>query len=185
MIEESLSKAKSRMQKSIAAFERDLSGIRTGRPNPGLVEHLMVDYYGTQTPLNQLAAISVANGSSLVLQIWDKGAASSVEKAILKSDLGLTPVSEGTTIRLPIPPLTEERRRHLVKMVRKRLEESKVAMRNIRRDSLDELRSMEKGKEISQDDQRRAQDTLQKTTDGFVSQASKLGAQKEAELMEV
>jgi len=185
MIEESLTKTKSRMQKSIAAFERDLSGIRTGRANPGLVEHLMVDYYGTQTPLNQLAAISVTDGSSLLIQIWDKGAASSVEKAILKSDLGLTPVSEGSTIRLPIPPLTEERRRDLVKMVRKRLEESKVAMRNIRRDSIDELRNMEKGKEISQDDQHRAQDELQKTTDGFVSQASQLGANKEAELMEV
>ncbi|MCH7554282.1 MAG: ribosome recycling factor [Chloroflexi bacterium] len=185
MIEESLNKAKSRMQQSIAAFERNLTGFRTGRANPGLIEHLMVDYYGTQTPLKQLAAISVAGGTSLVLQIWDKGAASSVEKAILKSDLGLTPVTEGTTIRLPIPALTEERRRDLVKMVRKRLEESKVAMRNIRRDSLDELRSMEKAKEISQDDQRRAQDKLQKTTDGFVSQAGQLGAQKEAELMEV
>ena len=185
MIEETLSKAKTRMQQSIAAFERDLSGFRTGRANPGLVEHLMVDYYGTQTPLNQLAAISVATGSSLLIQIWDKGAASSVEKAILKSDLGLTPITEGTTIRLPIPPLTEERRRDLVKMVRKRLEESKVAMRNIRRDSLDELRNMEKGKEISQDDQHRAQGQLQKTTDEFVNQAGQLSAQKEAELMEV
>ncbi len=185
MIEETLKNAEDRMVKSVAALERDLAGLRTGRPNPGLIEHLPVDYYGAPTPLNQLGTISVLEGRALSVQVWDKSAASAVEKAILKSSLGLVPIVEGQTLRVPIPPLTEERRRDMVKQVRKRLEEGRVSVRNVRRDAMDELKKAERDKEISQDEQRRAQERLQKTTDAHIADADKIGEQKEQELMEV
>ena len=185
MIEETLKNAEERMSKSVEALERDLAGLRTGRPNPGLLEHLPVDYYGAPTPLNHLATISVLEGRALSVQVWDKGAASGVEKAILKSSLGLVPIVEGQTLRVPIPPLTEERRRDMVKQVRRRLEEGRVSVRNVRRDAMDELKKAERGKEISQDEQHRAQERLQKATDVNIANADKIGAQKEEELMEV
>ena len=185
MVEETLANAANRMQKSLDALARDLGGIRTGRANSSLVEHLSIDYYGTPTPLNQLATISVPEARMITIQAWDKQAVTSIEKAVLKSDLGLNPSIEGTLLRLPIPPLTEDRRKELVKLVRRRIEEGKVSVRNVRRDGVDQLRGLEKSKVISQDDHRRALDKLQGQTDAHVIQADKIGTQKEAELLEV
>jgi ribosome recycling factor len=185
MIEQTLREAEQKMAKSVEVLERDLASIRTGRASASLVDHLTVDYYGTPTPLNQLATIAVPEARLITIQPWDRSAVGAVEKAILKSDLGLNPANDGTMIRVPIPPLTEERRRDLAKVVRKRVEEGKVAVRNIRRDSLESVRASEKRKEISQDDLRRAEQQVQKLTDRAIEQADNLGAKKEAELMEV
>lgn len=185
MIADVLSQTEAKMKKSIEVLETELASIRTGRASASLVDHITVDYYGNPTPLNQLATITVPEARVIAIQPWDKQTASPIEKAILRSDLGLNPVNDGTTIRLPIPLLTEERRKDLVKVVRRRIEDGKVAVRNVRRDGLESLRALEKNKEISQDEQKRAQDQLQKVTDLFVGQADGLGAKKEAELMEV
>lgn len=185
MIEPVIKQSEDKMKKSVEILGKDLAAIRTGRASPSLVEHLVVDYYGTSTPLNQLATISVPEARMITIQPWDRQAMGAIEKAILKSDLGLNPNNDGALIRLPIPPLTEERRRDLVKVVRKRIEEGKIAVRNVRRDGIEALRSLEKDKKISQDDLRRATERLQKITDGYVVETDKLGAKKEAELMEV
>ena len=185
MIDETLKDTESRMKKSAEALGRDLATIRTGRASTALVEHLSVDYFGTPTPLNQLATIATPEPRLITIQPWDKQSAPGIEKAILKSDLGLNPANDGTLIRLPVPPLTQERRGELVKLVRKRIEEAKVSVRNVRRDGVEELRALERKKEISQDDQRRAQERIQSFTDSFVTQAENLGAQKESDLMEV
>ena len=185
MIDDVLRQTEAKMKKSIAVLETEMASIRTGRASASLVDHITVDYYGNPTPLNQLATITVPEARVIAIQPWDKQTASPIEKAILKSDLGLNPVNDGTTIRLPIPLLNEERRKDLVKVVRRRIEDGKVAVRNVRRDGLESLRALEKNKEISQDEQKRAQDQLQKVTDTFVGQADVLGAKKEAELMEV
>ena len=185
MIDDVLRQTEAKMKKSISVLETELASIRTGRASASLVDHITVDYYGNPTPLNQLATITVPEARVIAIQPWDKQTASPIEKAILKSDLGLNPVNDGTTIRLPIPLLNEERRKDLVKVVRRRIEDGKVAVRNVRRDGLESLRALEKNKEISQDEQKRAQDQLQKVTDTFVGQADVLGAKKEAELMEV
>lgn len=185
MITDTLVKAETRMQKAIEALKRELSTIRTGRAQPSLVEHLKVDYYGTPTPLNQIAGISAPEARLLVIQPWDRQAISPIEKAILKSDLGLNPTNDGTVLRLSIPQLTEERRKDLVKVVRKRVEEGRVALRNVRRDAAEELKELEKKKEISEDDHRRAQDQLQKLTEKMMESIGQVGQQKEAELMEV
>ncbi|MCH8190925.1 MAG: ribosome recycling factor [Chloroflexi bacterium] len=185
MIDDVLRQTEAKMKKSIAVLETEMASIRTGRASASLVDHITVDYYGNPTPLNQLATITVPEARVIAIQPWDKQTASPIEKAILKSDLGLNPVNDGTTIRLPIPLLTEERRKDLVKVVRRRIEDGKVAVRNVRRDGLESLRALEKNKEISQDEQKRAQDQLQKVTDTFVGQADVLGAKKETELMEV
>ena len=185
MIEETLKNTESRMQKSIDALSRDLAGIRTGRASAALVEHLMVSYYGTPTPLNQIATIATPEPRLITIQAWDKQAVGNIEKAILTSGLGLNPSNDGTLIRLPIPLLTQERRQELAKLVKKRTEEAKVSVRNVRRDGVEELKTSEKEKEISQDEQKRAQEKIQTITDSFVSQADKFSAQKEAELMEI
>ncbi len=185
MIEETLRQSEAKMKKSLEVLEKDLASIRTGRARSSLVEHLLVDYYGTPMPLNQLATISVPEARLITIQPWDKQATSQIEKAILKSDLGLNPASDGAVIRLPIPPLNEERRRELVKVVGRRVEDGKIAIRNVRREGIEALRDAEKSKQISQDEQRRAQERLQKLTDSSVEQADRLGAKKEAELMEV
>ena len=182
---EIVSSAESRMNKAVDALKKDLATVRTGRASPALVEHLPVDYYGVPTPLNQLASISAPEARLLVIQPWDRGAMPLIEKSILKSDLGLNPANDGTVIRLPIPPLNEERRKEMVKSVRKRLEEGRIAVRNIRRDAIGELRELEKSKEISQDENKRHQELVQKVTDGFILQMDRLGAAKEAELMEL
>ena len=184
-VEEILSDTDSRMQKSTEALKRDLNTIRTGRASPSLVENLIVDYYGVPTPLNQLASVSVPEARVLMIQPWDKQALKDVEKRILKSDLGLTPNNDGNAVRINIPLLTEERRRDLVKMVRRKVEEAHVAVRNVRRDSLERFREMEKAKDVSQDEGKRAQDQLQKLTDAYISQTDIQRQEKESEVLEV
>ena len=185
MIDETLKDAVSRMLKSVDALARDLQAIRTGRASTSLVEHVTVDYHGTPMPLNQLATIAVPEARLITIQPWDKGVVTAIEKAIQRSDLGLNPANDGVVIRLPIPPLTQERRKEMAKMVRKRVEEAKIAIRNVRRDGVEAVRGLEKDKQISQDDQRRAQDRIQTLTDQYITRVDKLGEQKEAELMEV
>jgi ribosome recycling factor len=174
-----------RMGKSVEALNRGLATIRTGRASPALVETLMVDYYGAQTPLNQLATISIPEARTLMIHPWDKGALGEVEKSIMKSDLGLMPNNDGNVIRISIPMLTEERRRDLVRLVGRKVEEGNVSVRNIRRDSLETFRSMEREKEISQDESRWAQTELQQLTDLFIEQIGDLKKNKEIEVMEV
>jgi ribosome recycling factor len=173
------------MHKSVEALHRDLAGIRTGRASPGLIENLKIDYYGAATPLNQLATITVPEARLLVIQPWDRSAMGIIEKSILKSDLGLNPNNDGKVIRLQIPQLTAERRKDLAKMVHKRVEEGRVAVRNCRRDGLERLRALQKNKELSDDDEKRAQDQLQKLTDRYIAEVDRAGQLKEAELMEV
>ena len=185
MIEEVLSEAKSRMSKSIEVLKRDLAGIRTGRASPMILDNIKIDYYGTQTPLKQIATISAPEARLLIIQPWDNATLGDITKAIQKSDLGLNPSSDGHMIRIPIPPLSEERRREMVKLVHKRAEEGKVALRNVRRDSMDMLKDLEKEKEISQDEQKRAQIKLQEITDGFISEVDQIAKDKESELLEV
>ncbi len=185
MIDDALLDATDRMEKAVDALRRDLATIRTGRASPALVEHLRVDYYGTETPLNQLATISAPEARLIVIQPWDKASIGAVEKAILKSDIGLNPSSDGTVIRLAIPQLTEERRRDIAKQVRKRVEEARVEVRNIRRDCHDQIRKLEHDHEISQDDLHRAENELQKLTDENVKEIDKVGQEKEEEVLAV
>lgn len=185
MTEELLSEAKERMSKTLEATKRELRTIRTGRADPALVEHLRVEYYGTPTPLNQMASISAPEARLLVIQPWDRQAIGEIQKAIQKSDLGINPSNDGMSIRLVIPNLTQERRQELAKVVRKRVEEGRVALRNIRRDVVEDLRDMQKRKEISEDDEKRSAEQLQKITDSYIVQAEKLGHDKEAELMQL
>ena len=185
MIEQILSETDSKMKKAVEALTRDLAGIRTGRASPALVDHIRVDYHGVPTPLNQLASIAVPEAKMIVIQPWDRTSIHSIEKAILKSDLGLNPTSDSNVIRITIPPLTEERRKELIKVVHKRLEEAKIALRNIRRDSIEKLKQSEKNKEISQDQNTRAAEQLQKLTDSFIERVNGTGKDKEKEMMEV
>jgi ribosome recycling factor len=185
MIDETLADAEQRMAKAVDALRRDLSTVRTGRASPALVEHLSVDYYGTPTPLQQLATISVPEARLISIQPWDKASLEAIEKSIQKSDLGLNPSNDGAIIRLVIPQLTEERRRDMVRVVHKKVEDGRVAIRNVRRDAHEMLRDLQREKEISEDDEHRAQEQLQKITDRFVSQADEIGTEKEQELLEV
>jgi ribosome recycling factor len=185
MIEETLADAEQRMGKAVEALSRELATIRTGRAQPALVEHLRVDYYGTPTPLNQLASIAAPEARLLTIQPWDKGSMGAIERAIQMSDLGLNPTNDGNIIRLVIPQLTEERRKELVKVVHRKVEESRVAVRNVRRDCLEELRRLQRDKKVSEDEEHRAQDRLQKLTDRFVAEADQVGQEKEQELLEV
>jgi ribosome recycling factor len=185
MIEETIKDAEHRMQSAVGALDRELDTVRTGRARPALVEGLKVEYYGTPTPLNQMAAINAPEPRLITIQPWDKTQLGTIEKAILKSDLGLTPTNDGNIIRLVIPALTEDRRKELVKVVHKKVEDGRVAVRNVRRDSLEHLRKAQHDKEISDDDERRAQDRLQKLTDRFVAEIDKHGQTKEQELLEV
>ena len=185
MVPELLGEAESKMTKSVEALKRELSTLRTGRASPTLVERLAVEYYGTSTPLQQLATIHAPEPRLLVIQPYDKGAFSAIEKAILKSDLGLNPTNDGRVIRLAIPALTEERRREMVKQARRRVEEGRVALRNIRRDAHKDMSDFESEKMISQDELARGEEQLQRLTDRFALEADKLGQAKEAEIMEV
>lgn len=178
-------RAEAKMKSSIEVLRKELTSLRTGRASPGLVEGLHVDYYGTETPLKQLANISAPETRTIVIQPYDRGAMASIEKAIMKSDLGLTPNNDGQNIRLTIPTLTEERRKDMVKLVRKQLEEGRVAIRNVRREAIDHLKALEKEKQLSADDDKRAQERLQKLTDTYVKQIDDVGHAKEAEVMEV
>ncbi|GGF97042.1 ribosome recycling factor [Paenibacillus aceti] len=176
--------AEERMEKAIQALKRDLATLRAGRATPALLDRIQVEYYGSLTPLNQLANINTPDSRTLMIQPWDKSSLSDIERAIMKSDLGLTPANDGTNIRLSIPPLTEERRVELVKMTKKYGEESKVAIRNIRRDANDDIKKLEKT-DISEDESRRHQDDIQKMTDKYIAEVDRVLAAKEKEIMEV
>jgi ribosome recycling factor len=177
--------AEQHMEKSLEVLRRELGTIRTGRANPAIIERLSVDYYGAPTELQTLAAINVPDARQLIIQPYDRGAIGNIEKAIRSSDLGFNPTNEGTLIRITIPPLTEERRRDLVKLVHKRTEESKVAVRNVRRESMERLRRMRKEKSISEDESSVVEDDLQSLTDRYIRQAEAIGKAKEAEMLEV
>ncbi len=177
--------AEERMDKVISAFKRELATLRAGRATPSLLDRIEVEYYGTATPLNQLAGVTAPEPRLLVVQPWDKQAIGDIEKAIMKSDLGLTPNSDGSIIRLAIPQLTEERRKELVKFIRKKAEESKVNIRNVRRDANDEVKQLEKSGDITEDERRRGQDHIQEITDKKIAQVDEVMDTKEQELMEV
>jgi ribosome recycling factor len=185
MINDVLREAEGKMKKSVESLRQHLGTIRTGRASPALVEHLPVEAYGSSMPLNQLAGISVPEARMIVIQPYDASTIRTIEKAIQNSELGINPSNDGRVIRLAIPQLTEERRRTLTKMVRSQVEESKVALRNIRREALDDIRELEHEKLISENDQRRAQEKLQELTDRYIRDLDQIGAAKEAEVMEV
>jgi ribosome recycling factor len=185
MIEDIKKDAVDRMQKCVLAFRNELKKLRTGRAHPSLVEHLKVDYYGTDTPLSQVARIAVEDARTLMVTPFDKGMVQVIEKAIMKSDLGLNPNTAGTVIRIPMPPLTEERRRDMTKVVRNEAEGARVAVRNVRRDVLNDVKELLKEKLISQDEDRRAQDDVQKLTDKHVAEIEQVLVEKEKEVMQV
>lgn len=185
MIEGILKNADTKMKKAIEALSNELSSIRTGRASPALVEHLKVDYHGVVTPLIQLASISVPEPRTISIHPWDRSIINNIDKAILKSDLGLNPTNDGTNLRITIPALTEERRKDLIKIIHKRLEETRIHIRNLRRDTVDELKQAEKNKQISQDQHNRATDQLQKLTDNYIDSINKIGKDKETEILEI
>ena len=185
MINEVLDELRERMLKSVEALQDDLLSIRTGRASPALVEKMPVEYYGTATPLNQMASIAAPEPRLLVIRPWDPSSLADIERAILKSDLGLTPMNDGMLIRLSIPRLTEERRRELVKVVSRRVEEARIAVRNLRRDALQDLKEFEKEKMISQDEFFRGKDKVQELTDEFIEKIDGIGKRKEEEVMEI
>ena len=185
MSNEILSDADRKMGRAVEAMERDFGGLRTGRASTALVERIHVEYYGTSTPLNQLAGISVPETHQIVIQPWDRGVLGAIEKAIIKSDIGLMPNVDGTVVRLNIPPLTEERRKDLVRVVHKRMEEARVEVRNLRRDAADQLKREERDGGIGTDEAHREIESLQRTTDRHVADIDRLGAAKEQEVLEV
>ncbi len=180
-----ITNAKERMTKAIQTFSRELASIRAGRANASLLDKISVDYYGAPTPVNQLAGISIPEARMLVIQPYDKSALGDIEKAILKSDLGITPTSDGNIIRIVVPALTEERRKELVKLVKKEAEDAKVAIRNIRRDANDELKKKEKNGDITEDDLRGYSDDVQKATDESIVKIDNIAKDKEQEMLEV
>jgi ribosome recycling factor len=185
MIKDVMDDAEVRMGKAIDALRRDLATIRTGRASPSLVERLPVEYYGSSTPLNQLAGISVPEPRMLVIQPWDRGSMPAIEKAIRKSELGLNPTNDGQVVRIAIPALTEERRKQLVKLVHGHVEEGKVALRNIRRDAVTHVKELLAEKQIGEDDERRAEQQVDELTRRYVSDAERVGKAKEQEVLEV
>jgi ribosome recycling factor len=184
MIKELLDETRGRMNRTVQALESDLRSVRTGRASPALVERVMVEYYGTPTPLNQLAVIAVPEPQLITVRPFDPGSLADIERGILKSELGLTPSNDGRIIRLPIPRLSEERRQELAKIVRQRVEEAKVALRNIRRESLDDMREFEKEKLISEDDFYRGKDDLQELTDSSTKKIDEISERKQKEILE-
>ncbi len=185
MIKDLLKDTENRMKGTIEATKKEFLAVRTGRANPSLLDRVQIEYYGTLTSLNQIASISTPDSRSLVIQPWDKSALSAIEKSIQKADLGLNPVNDGAVIRLPIPQLTEERRKELVKLVKKESEEKRVVIRNLRRDTNDKLKTLEKDGKITEDENKRALDDVQKLTDRYISEIDKLLELKEKEIMEV
>lgn len=185
MINDIINNAKTHMEKSLVSLKTELSKLRTGRAHPSLLEHIKVDYYNVETPLNQVASITIENPRMLAVTPWEKPMVAPIEKAIRTSDLGLNPATAGTVIRVPLPPLTEERRRDLTKVVREEAERARVSIRNIRRDANNDFKELLKEKEISEDEERQAQNSIQKLTDSHIVEVDKIAAQKEAELMTV
>lgn len=185
MVDDLFGDAERRMQKAVEALRQDISTLRTGRASSALIERITVDYYGTPTPINQVASISVPEARLLVIQPWDRKLLTDIEKAIQKSDLGINPNNDGQVIRLAIPPLNEERRRDMVKTLHKKMDEHKVAVRNVRRDAQDKLRDREKKKEVSEDELKRSAERLQKLTDRYIDEMDKVGKTKELEILEV
>jgi ribosome recycling factor len=185
MTSEILAAAERKMLRAVEVMERDFSGLRTGRASTAIVERIHVDYYGAETPLNQLASISVPEAHQIVIQPWDRGVLGAIEKAILKSDIGLTPNVDGTVVRLNIPPLTEERRKDIVKSVHKRMEEARVEIRNLRREAADHLKKEERDGTLGADETRRQLEQLQKITDHAIADVDRLGGVKEQEVLEV
>jgi ribosome recycling factor len=185
MIQDVKKQAETKMQKTLEAFRTDLSKVRTGRAHTGLLDHVMVDYYGNPTPINQVANVTLIDARTIGVQAWEKPMVAKVEKAIRDSDLGLNPSATGDVIRVPMPALTEERRRDLTKVVKAEAENARVAVRNIRRDANNDCKNLLKDKAITEDDERRAQDDIQKLTDKFIVEVDKALAEKEKELMAV
>ncbi len=185
MIDEIKEDAESRMTKSVDSLRHELAKLRAGRAHPSLLDQISVDYYGSPTPLNQVSNITATDARTLTVAPWEKAMVQPIEKAIMESDLGLNPATAGTTIRIPLPPLTEERRRDLVKVVKHEGETAKVAIRNIRRDANSDFKDLVKEKEISEDEERRASDDIQKLTDRYVNEVDKVVQEKEADLMEI
>ncbi|HEY4215434.1 MAG TPA: ribosome recycling factor [Steroidobacteraceae bacterium] len=185
MLDDVKKDARERMAKCVLNFQNDLKKLRTGRAHPSLIEHLKVDYYGSEVPLQQVASIAVEDGRTLVVSPWEKGVVQAIEKAIFKSDLGLNPMTAGTIIRIPMPPLTEERRRDITKVLRHDAEGARVAVRNVRRDVMNDIKDLLKEKLISQDDERRAETEIQKLTDKHVADVEAALAAKEKEVMQV
>ena len=185
MIEDTLAHEEGRMQKTVESLQRELAAVRTGHAHVGLVEHVTVDYHGATLPVNQMATVAAPEARLLTIQPWDQSALGLIERAIQKSDLGLTPSNDGHIIRLAIPQLTADRRKELVRLVHRRVEDARVAVRNIRRDGVETLRRLVKDKEVSEDAERKAIDQLQKLTDRYVAAVEQHGKEKEAELMEV
>ncbi|HIN35116.1 MAG TPA: ribosome recycling factor [Dehalococcoidia bacterium] len=180
-----LSEVSTKMDRAVDAFKRDLTQLRTGRATPALVENIDVDYYGSMTPLKQIASISTPDARAIMIQPWDTAAMREIEKSLQTSDMGFNPSNDGSIITVPIPPLTQERRQEMVKLLKGKMEDGKISVRNVRRDGLESLRKLEKEKSISQDDGRRAQDQLQKTTDGHTKLIDETGSAKEAEILQV
>ncbi len=185
MIDDILKDAEQRMSKSIESMRSEMAKIRTGRASPALIDHLMVDYYGSPTPINQVANITVQDARTLGVQPWEKPMVPVVEKAIMEANLGLNPMTAGELIRIPLPPLTEERRKEMVKVASGEGENGKIAVRNIRRDANNDFKSLLKDKDITEDDEKRAQDAVQKLTDNFVAQIDEIVKEKEAEILTV
>lgn len=185
MTNEILAAVERKMARAVEVMERDFAGLRTGRASSALVERIPVDYYGTSTPLNQLAGISVPEPHQIVIQPWDRSALGAIEKAIIKSDIGLTPNVDGTVVRLNVPPLTEERRKELVRLVHKRVEEARVEIRNLRRDAAEEIRKIERAGEVGADEAHRLLEALQRLTDRFIAEVDRVGRHKEDEVLEV
>ncbi|MHA6258739.1 ribosome recycling factor [Sporosarcina sp. CAU 1771] len=185
MTNEILNQAKDGMEKAVSAYSRELASIRAGRANASLLDRISIDYYGAPTPINQMAGISVPEARLIVIQPYDKTVLGEIEKAIMKSDIGITPSNDGSLIRLAIPALTEERRKDLVKQVKKEAEDAKVAIRNVRRDANDEAKKLEKNSEITEDDLRRSGEEVQKLTDSFIKRIDEIATEKENEIMEI
>ena len=185
MIQDVMNDADGRMSKALDALRRDLTSIRTGRANPSILDRVMVAYYGTNSPINQVASISVPESRMLVIQPWDKGSIPAIEKAIMKSDLGVTPSNDGQVIRIALPQLTEERRKQMVKIVHQQTEDAKVSIRNVRRDAITNIKELMNEKMISENDERRGEHQVDELTKKFTDEAEKIGKAKEAEVLEV
>ncbi len=180
-----LQEVERKMGRSREALQRELAALRTGRATPSLIENVAVDYYGSPTPLKQLASISAPDARAILVQPWDKQSLREIEKSLMRSDLGFNPSNDGNIITVPIPPLNQERRQELVRLLKRKIEEGKVSVRNVRRDGLETLRKLERDKAISQDQNRRSQEQLQKTTDAHIKDIDQVAAAKEAEIMQV